>query len=549
MAVAFSYRFLLFCVALCISSVLASTSIGDWEGIAASLRSTLDAIELSHAQHVPPSRAARSRRDVIFRAGRAGYWRPLARSQRLDPSQDFSEQLNELVGEIGNAIEQLIELLASQFTLATLSPSLATSTQSQPHPTILPITNVDPHSPPPSSTMLTSYATSSPSTSTPSISIPSSSSSTTATSISTFNPQASDLNVVYYSQTDLTPIISLTQVCNDPAVDIVIMAFVTHLVSGDGGGYPAMNMASNCWAPNAAQQAVGATKLLDCVGDGLASKIATCQRQGKKVLLSLGGSVGDLTLPSDDKAIEVANTLWGLFLGGTANATLTPLRPYGDVVLDGIDIDNELPSAATHIPTLVLTLRQLMATDPSKAYYLSAAPQCPRPDASVPVASLLNDIDFFSVQFYNNPSCQLSAGEGFFDSLRAWSDDLVLAGNTAPTTQRRARSKRSVELDARDAPSGSSSTSPGGDVNTFHIINNGITAPRLLIGTPAFPGAGSGYVDVATYKSILGRVRAMDLPNLAGTMFWDGAYQEVSAQWVNGENVTFAEVVKEVLGE
>ena len=70
-------------------------------------------------------------------------------------------------------------------------------------------------------------------------------------------PQSTNLNVVYYSQTDLTPVISLTQVCADPNIDIVILAFVTNLVSA--GGYPAMNMASNCWAPNAAQQAAGAT--------------------------------------------------------------------------------------------------------------------------------------------------------------------------------------------------------------------------------------------------------------------------------------------------
>ncbi|OAP64134.1 hypothetical protein AYL99_00106 [Fonsecaea erecta] len=515
-----SILFFFFCLTFCFNSILASNPVGDWEGIAASLRTTLDAIELSQASH------ARSRRDAIFRAGPAGYWRPLAPSQRPNPSEDFSEQLDELVGEIGSAIEQLIELLASQFNIGTLSAPLPTSPQT----TIFPITNVN--TPPPASTTLTSYAAT-PSTTNPTPS-PSSSSSPPATS--TFNPQAPDLNVVYYSQTDLTPIISLTQVCNDPDVDVVILAFVTHLISN--GGYPAMNMASNCWAPNAAQQAAGATGLLDCVGDGFASKIATCQRQGKKVLLSLGGSVGDLTMPSTNEAVEVANILWSLFLGGT-NASLTPLRPYGNVVLDGIDIDNELPSASTYIPTLVSTLRQLMGSDSSKAYYLSAAPQCPRPDASVPVPSLVNNIDFFSVQFYNNPPCQLSSGQAFLDSLRAWSSDLQGLSYAPRSTRMKKRSLRTRQ----EAPAD----------NTFHNINNGITAPRLLIGTPAFPGAGSGYVDVATYKSILAQVKSMGLPNLAGAMFWDGAYQEVSAQAVpdgnNGgsQNVTFGQVVKEVL--
>jgi chitinase len=127
----------------------------------------------------------------------------------------------------------------------------------------------------------------------------------------------------------------LIQVCNDPSIDIVILAFITKFVSN--GGYPAMNMASNCWAPNATQQAAGATGLLDCVGDGLASEIAQCQQQGKKVMLSLGGSVGDLSMSSDAQAVQVANTLWNLFLGGTDPASMA-LRPYGNVVLDGIDI-------------------------------------------------------------------------------------------------------------------------------------------------------------------------------------------------------------------
>jgi chitinase len=167
----------------------------------------------------------------------------------------------------------------------------------------------------------------------------------------------------------------------------------------------------------------------------------------------------------------------------------------------------------------------------SKPYYLSAAPQCPRPDASIPVAYLLPYVDFFAVQFYNNPSCQLGVSgqsttpnEGFFSSLADWSTDLRALG--------------SLVSGSRIIPRSSG----------FQSINNGVDSPRLLIGTPAFVGAGSGFVDVPTYKAMMQRVRAMDLPNLAGAMFWDGAYQEVSAMslGVGGESATFAEVVKDV---
>ncbi|ETI27168.1 hypothetical protein G647_09850 [Cladophialophora carrionii CBS 160.54] len=520
----------LFSFSVFISSVFASAPSQDWQHVAATLRSTLDVLQLSHKQYLAQVTNRHSRRDSTFRTGPAGYWQPLAANQRLDASDDFSRQLHDLIDEIGSAVQQLIELLASQFdnigglliSTSASSPPVASPTTAQ--PSILPITNLN--TPPTATTTSRNIVPDRPlytSTSAP------------PSATYTFNPRATDLNVVYYSQTDLTPVISLTEVCDDPAIDMVILAFVTHLVSD--GGYPAMNMASNCWAPNAAQQAAGATGLLDCVGDGFASKIARCQQQGKKVMLSLGGSVGDLSVSSDAQAEQVANTLWDLFLGGT-NPTSAPLRPYGNVVLDGIDIDNESPSGSIYLPTLARTLRQLMSTAP-KPYYLSAAPQCPRPDASVPVPALLPYMDFFAVQFYNNPSCQLGqpgqpgqpptvANEGFFSSLQDWSNDLLALGSLVSGSRVMTRSSpRSVG---------------------FQNINNGIDSPRLLIGTPAFAGAGSGYVDVPTYKTMMQRVRGLDLPNLAGAMFWDGAYQEISATGVgnDGINATFAEVVKQV---
>lgn len=87
----------------------------------------------------------------------------------------------------------------------------------------------------------------------------------------------------------------------------------------------------------------------------------------------------------------------------------------------------------------------------------------------------------------------------------------------------------------------------------FFQINNGITSPRLLIGTPAYNWADAGnpdpgYVGVATYQDLLTQVKAKDLPNLAGAMFWDGGYQSTSAQVVDGESVTYADVVRDVLG-
>ncbi|EXJ87366.1 hypothetical protein A1O3_04325 [Capronia epimyces CBS 606.96] len=531
-------RLFLFLIASALCLNLTFAQEGSWGDIAISLEEVLDAMRQSHEDYLAQSGSKPSRRDAGF--GRPNYWQPLAPSQRPSSPEDFSDQLSQLVASLGSSLEELIQLISSQFGIGALqsgSPPLQS--------TILPITRLSTRV-----SVTTSAAIHATTTATgPGVTVSLTTVGSTSTSslpavTYSFNPQASDLNVVYYSQTDLTPVISLDQVCGDDSIDMVIIAFVTALFSD--GGYPAMNMASNCWAPNAAQQAAGAMKLLDCVGDGFASKIDRCQKKGKKVLLSLGGAFGDLDMASEEKAVEAAHTLWSLFLGG-ADPNLQALRPYGTVVLDGIDIDNETPSNGVYLPTLASTLRQLFTSDTSKAYYLSAAPQCPRPDASIPVSQLAGSIDFFSVQFYNNPSCQLNA-DGFFASLQAWSDDLLTdTGDTVPTAtgtggtpsmRMRIRPKRQPQTSASSAPE-----------SNFLNVNNGISAPRLLIGTPAFAGAGSGYVDVATYKTILQRVKAMGLRNLAGAMFWDGAYQEVSGEVIDssGRNTTFAEVVKNVL--
>lgn len=214
-----------------------------------------------------------------------------------------------------------------------------------------------------------------------------------------------------------------------------------------------------------------------------------------------------------------------------------------------------------------------MASDPSKKYYLTAAPQCPYPDASIPIPEMLESIDFFSVQFYQNPSCQLNSGQGFQDSVQAWSD--ILSGATpakqkpkpklAKKTRHTGRLPRENGAGAYREPPSRQHPRPltKAQVQTnkrqtsdpsisFFDIDNGITSPRLLIGTPAFDWAtpsnpNTGYVDVATYRDILALVKTKDLPNLAGAMFWDGGYQSTSAQDVDGQMLTYADVVRSVL--
>ena len=68
------------------------------------------------------------------------------------------------------------------------------------------------------------------------------------------------------------------------------------------------------------------------------------------MMLSLGGAqaYSDTTIPSDQDAEMLASKLWNLFLGGTEVPQTNAIRPFGNVVLDGIDI-GEHCKPRTHI--------------------------------------------------------------------------------------------------------------------------------------------------------------------------------------------------------
>lgn len=145
-------------------------------------------------------------------------------------------------------------------------------------------------------------------------------------------PGGSNKVAVYYGQTPATAQTSLAQVCQSPNVDIVILSFLTEFFGP--GGFPALNFGSACGGQTPQMQSAGASKLLSC--PDMASQIKQCQGLGKKVLLSLGGSIATSALPDSSKATSFANQLWDLFGAGTG---VDPgLRPFGDVRLDGFDV-------------------------------------------------------------------------------------------------------------------------------------------------------------------------------------------------------------------
>ncbi|KID85508.1 chitinase CHIT30 [Metarhizium guizhouense ARSEF 977] len=267
---------------------------------------------------------------------------------------------------------------------------------------------------------------------------------------------------VYWGAEDDTT--TLDDVCNDSSYDVVNLAFLSHFFSD--GSYPKMSI-GNLDGPSRAQKKAGATGLQD--GSSLVRSIKNCQNKGKPVILSMGGATdySDVQLHSDTQGQQIANTVWNLFLGGTDHKEL---RPFGDVKLDGVDLDNETNDGTGYL-AMTKQFKANFQKDTSKKYYITAAPQCPYPDQSEPL-DVCRLLDWVQVQFYNNGNCNI-AQSGFANAVESWSRG----------------------------------------------IGSGV---QLYIGALASGADGDeGYVDAAALNEAIDQVKAMDLPNFGGAMLWE----------------------------
>ncbi|KAL5995299.1 hypothetical protein ACLOJK_025357 [Asimina triloba] len=191
---------------------------------------------------------------------------------------------------------------------------------------------------------------------------------------------------------------TLAETCATHNYNFVNLAF---LCTFGNGQTPMINLAGHC-----DPYSNGCT--------GLSDDIRSCQKQGVKVMLSIGGGVGSYQLTSAEDAKQVADYLWNNYLGGQSSS-----RPLGDAVLDGIDFDIETGNDM-YWDDLA---RDLAAySSKGKKVYLTAAPQCPFPDASVGKALNTGLFDYVWVQFYNNPPCQYSSGDvaNLDDAWKQW---------------------------------------------------------------------------------------------------------------------------------
>jgi len=198
-----------------------------------------------------------------------------------------------------------------------------------------------------------------------------------------FNLRNKTNYIVYWGATDNEG--QLSDYCNDNIYDVIILSFVD---SFNADGVPGLDM-DGCDGQ-------------DC--SNLGREVQKCQNNGKTIMLSVGGADGPYKLTSVDYARKVAGHLWNMFLNGTGEK-----RPFGNgVVLDGIDFDVEkgAKEADAYWAALINEVRSLSKADPGRHYYLSGAPQCVYPDewfGPGPQTAINEaDLDFISIQFYNN---------------------------------------------------------------------------------------------------------------------------------------------------
>jgi len=209
--------------------------------------------------------------------------------------------------------------------------------------------------------------------------------------------------------------------------------------------------------------------LLNC-SSTLGADITHCQSKGKKIVLSLGGAVGSYGFTSDSQATQFATTIWNMFFEGSS-----PLRPFGNARLDGIDLDIEGGSTAGYA-AFVKAMRSRMGSK----YIISGAPQCPYPDAymgpkpGTALGDAGSSFSYVSVQFYNN-YCGASSPQAFWESFEQWHNSAKSSGY------------------------------------------------KIMVGLPASPSAGGGFVSSSTVCSTL-VPKLKTYSNFGGFMFWDAGW-------------------------
>ncbi|KAI1266321.1 glycoside hydrolase family 18 protein [Xylariaceae sp. FL1019] len=184
----------------------------------------------------------------------------------------------------------------------------------------------------------------------------------------------------------------LTTYCTaESGVNIIVLSFLYQYGNGN----------------TIASGTIGQSCFISSTGEGqnceaLSSAITTCQSNGVKIILSLGGASGAYSLSSDEEATAIGTYLWEAYANGGANSTSGTTRPLGNAFVNGFDFDIEVPTGQEYYPAMISTLRTAFATDSANEYYITGAPQCPIPEPNMGKIIEGAQFDYLWPQFYNN---------------------------------------------------------------------------------------------------------------------------------------------------
>lgn len=145
-----------------------------------------------------------------------------------------------------------------------------------------------------------------------------------------FNSSSQSNVAVYFGHSPGNSGASLLDVCSDDNSDIVNIGFIRSFTGS--AGYPTLDLVKSCKTPSG-----GTTNsaLAQITWTELARNVSICQKVGKKVILSIGGSTSNTSFTSAAQAKSAANSLWKAFGPVTSSSAW---RPLGSVVLDGFDL-------------------------------------------------------------------------------------------------------------------------------------------------------------------------------------------------------------------
>ena len=295
------------------------------------------------------------------------------------------------------------------------------------------------------------------------------------------------------------PTYPIAQVSND--WDVIIVSFA------DNAGNGAISLTVD---PNAGTEA-------QFIAD-----IAAKRKAGKKVVLSVGGQNGSVSL---DNATMVTNFV---------NSAYALIQKYG---FDGIDLDLETGvSQNTALQTNLVTAMQQLKAKVGSSFYLSMAPEHPYVQggyvaygsiwgAYLPIIDALrNDLTEIHVQYYNNGGFTYdNAGnqqvsEGTVDGLVAGSLMLIEGFTTAYGTGWHFNGLRPDQV-AFGVPSGTSSA------------NTGSVTPTVVANT----------LNCLTRLTNCGTIKpARAYPTFRGAMTW-------SINWDKHDGYNFSVPTKAVL--